>query len=155
MSAAKRSASSRLKSTKSEANAAVTLFQLDDVVVEESPRRSKRVKTEPKIEEIPDLEDIVATTSTPRKKATRTKLSQDVDAETPTKRDMKSPKKPKPIPQSLETPHPAPESWREVYDTIKEMRSRIIAPVDTMGCDQAQLKESDPKVSLFAFDNPI
>ena len=57
-----------------------------------------------------------------------------------------SPRKAKSIKQSLDVPHPAPERWRETYDTIKEMRSRIVAPVDTMGCDQAQLKEQDPKV---------
>ncbi|EPQ50587.1 DNA glycosylase [Gloeophyllum trabeum ATCC 11539] len=47
-------------------------------------------------------------------------------------------------------PHPAPVNWRETYDTIKEMRSRIKAPVDTMGCDQAQLKEQEPKNQRFA-----
>ncbi|KAL4075309.1 DNA glycosylase [Scleroderma yunnanense] len=62
----------------------------------------------------------------------------------------RSPKKPKMIAQSLEVPHPTPERWREAYDGIKEMRSRITAPVDTMGCDQAQWKEQDPKNSRFA-----
>ncbi|EGN96402.1 hypothetical protein SERLA73DRAFT_170779 [Serpula lacrymans var. lacrymans S7.3] len=62
----------------------------------------------------------------------------------------KSPRKPKPIQQSLKVPHPAPPRWRETYDTIKEMRSHIVAPVDTMGCDQAQLKESDPKSQRFS-----
>ncbi|KAF8835780.1 DNA glycosylase [Paxillus ammoniavirescens] len=62
----------------------------------------------------------------------------------------RSPKKPKAIPQSLEVPHPAPTKWKEAYDAIKEMRSGIVAPVDTMGCDQAQLKEQDPKNQRFA-----
>ena len=39
-----------------------------------------------------------------------------------------------------------PENWEEVYTLIKEMRAKIVAPVDTMGCAQAQNKESDPKV---------
>ncbi|EMD34305.1 hypothetical protein CERSUDRAFT_117182 [Gelatoporia subvermispora B] len=30
------------------------------------------------------------------------------------------------------------------------MRSRIVAPVDTMGCEQAQLKEQDPKNQRFS-----
>ena len=59
-----------------------------------------------------------------------------------------SPKKPKPIPQALAVPHPAPPGWKDAYDTIKRMRQRIVAPVDTMGCDQAQLKETDPKVAV-------
>ncbi|KIJ63357.1 hypothetical protein HYDPIDRAFT_134499 [Hydnomerulius pinastri MD-312] len=62
----------------------------------------------------------------------------------------KSPKKPKAIPQSLDVPHPPPTRWKETYDAIKKMRSRITAPVDTMGCDQAQLKEQDPKNQRFA-----
>ncbi|KIM61114.1 hypothetical protein SCLCIDRAFT_122907 [Scleroderma citrinum Foug A] len=62
----------------------------------------------------------------------------------------RSPKKPKKIPQSLDVPHPSPERWKEAYDSIKEMRSRITAPVDTMGCDQAQWKEQDPKNRRFA-----
>ncbi|KAH9890497.1 DNA glycosylase, partial [Cubamyces lactineus] len=61
-----------------------------------------------------------------------------------------SPRKPKTIPTALETPHPAPPRWREAYDAIKRMRSRIVAPVDTMGCDQAQLKETDPKNQRFS-----
>ena len=66
----------------------------------------------------------------------------------PKPRRVASPRKPKPIPTALETPHPAPPRWREAYDTIKRMRQRIVAPVDTMGCDQAQLKETDPKVAV-------
>jgi endonuclease III len=46
--------------------------------------------------------------------------------------------------------------WWETYDAIKEMHSHIIAPVDTMGCDQAQLKEMNLKVSLhLVIKNPL
>jgi endonuclease III len=34
-----------------------------------------------------------------------------------------------------------PPRWRETYDAIKEIRSHLVAPVDTMGCDRAQLKK--------------
>ncbi|KAH7890083.1 DNA glycosylase [Phlebopus sp. FC_14] len=61
-----------------------------------------------------------------------------------------SPKKMKVVRQSLDVPHPAPMRWKEAYDAIKEMRSRIVAPVDTMGCEQAQYKEQDPKNQRFA-----
>ncbi|KAF9501714.1 DNA glycosylase [Pleurotus eryngii] len=63
---------------------------------------------------------------------------------------VRSPRKPRAIQQSLDKPHPAPEHWRETYDAIKEMRSKIVAPVDTMGCDQAQYKETEPKNQRFA-----
>ncbi|KAF7777687.1 hypothetical protein Agabi119p4_3759 [Agaricus bisporus var. burnettii] len=95
---------------------------------------------------LPDLKrELETDESTPRKR-------QRTDASSPKKvvKGEKSPKKPKPIPQALSIPHPAPEKWREVYDTIKDMRSRMTAPVDKMGCDQAQHKESDPKNRRFA-----
>ncbi|KAJ3523329.1 hypothetical protein NMY22_g11489 [Coprinellus aureogranulatus] len=56
----------------------------------------------------------------------------------------------KPVPTALATPHPAPEHWEEVYGLIREMRKKIVAPVDTMGCDQAQYKETDPRNRRFA-----
>ncbi|KAF9531736.1 DNA glycosylase [Crepidotus variabilis] len=56
----------------------------------------------------------------------------------------------KAIPQSLDKPHPAPENWEETYNIIKEMRSTFVAPVDTMGCDSAQTKESDPRNRRYA-----
>lgn len=124
-------------------NANVTIYEPDDSssgtaeTSLENSRRTKRIKREHDAEGSTSS----ASKSTPRKR-------QKADASSPRKvvRAASSPKKPKPIPQALATPHPAPQNWREVYDTIKEMRSRITAPVDTMGCDQAQHKESDPKV---------
>jgi endonuclease-3 len=136
----KRSASSsiaRLSSHTSPHHTSVTLFELNNRVPDasphSSPRRSKRVK----LTETNDfyVEDLHAS-SNPKQSA-----PSGVE-----RAGSKSPRKAKPIPLSLKTPHPAPPHWRETYDTIKEMRSRIVAPVDTMGCDQAQHKETDPKV---------
>ena len=84
----------------------------------------------------------------------------DANTEDETKRRTRSlcskaPKKQKPIPQSLEKPHPAPEHWREQYDVIKSMRARLKAPVDTMGCDQAQNGETDPKVLICCSGLPL
>lgn len=59
-------------------------------------------------------------------------------------------KKAKAIPQALAKPHPAPPRWRETYALLEEMRKGIVAPVDTMGCDQAQYAESDTKASRFS-----
>lgn len=51
---------------------------------------------------------------------------------------------------SAKTTNSPPENWEEVYALIKEMRAKIVAPVDTMGCAQAQNKETDPKVRSIA-----
>jgi endonuclease-3 len=128
------------KTRQSVHNSSVTLYEPaeieDSFPSPEPPRKTKRIKTEHDI----DRPAPSASDSTPRKR-------QKADATSP-KKVIKaaSPKKAKPIPQALASPHPAPENWREVYDTIKDMRTRFTAPVDTMGCDQAQYQESDPKV---------
>ena len=82
---------------------------------------------------------------------TETVRTADVEDAVPTEpvvlhnKGRRPPRKQKSVPTALQEPHPAPERWREVYDTIKDMRSRTVAPVDTMGCDQAQFRETDPK----------
>lgn len=132
-----------------------------------SVRRSKRIKLEQTEYAAPDQDEnhsefSDSEPSPPRKRKTRGNVKnavassstvkvEEVDVKTivtPTKKSKKqsSPRKPKPIQQVLAVPHPAPLQWKETYDTIKKMRENIVAPVDTMGCDQAQHKEQDPKV---------
>ncbi|KAG9050809.1 DNA N-glycosylase and apurinic/apyrimidinic (AP) lyase [Tulasnella sp. UAMH 9824] len=60
-----------------------------------------------------------------------------------------SPRKPKPIQKELDVPHAAPPHWRETYDLIKEMREKISAPVDTMGCASAMKDEVNEKSRRF------
>ena len=149
--------SSRLTSHVSQDNAAVTIFELssheDDI--EDSPRRSKRVKTQDNME-IPRPEfksnlnkfthnDALA--DKPKKSwqgGVNATASSSTLPGSSSRRDIQaSPKKFKAIPQSLAIPHPSPSTWKETYDTIKDMRSRFVAPVDTMGCDRPQLKETE------------
>ncbi|KAH9483573.1 Endonuclease III-like protein [Psilocybe cubensis] len=173
MSSSKRTASNRLTSRVSQFDPQVTLLEISGP--QDSPRRSKRIKTEikaeVKTESLVDLEDLnlvkldpESETDTPkkRKRATPTKvvrpsLQDAAQSSNPTPQkkpatNVTSPKKgkTKAIPQELGTPHPAPPKWRETYDTIKEMRSRFVAPVDTMGCQQAQVAETDPKNRRYA-----
>ncbi|KAF8589721.1 DNA glycosylase [Ramaria rubella] len=60
-----------------------------------------------------------------------------------------SPRKGKAIRLALETPHPAPEKWKETYAAIKDMRKEGGAPVDDMGCHMAGGPVSDPKTKRF------
>lgn len=133
---------------------------------EQSPKRSrKRIKLDPE-DVIADIEDLVYTQRTPKNvksayEEERTNLKSD-SARTPSNgkhtasldslSKSKSPSKSKPVPQFLARPHPAPPHWRETYETIKSMRSRFVAPVDNMGCAQAQTGEAEPRVfSSFLF----
>ncbi|GAA6003189.1 hypothetical protein JCM10207_001793 [Rhodosporidiobolus poonsookiae] len=48
----------------------------------------------------------------------------------------RSPRKPKAHVEALAIPHPAPKGWEKTYEVIRMQRERIVAPVDTMGCEQ-------------------
>ena len=127
----------RLISQQSSADPTLTLFKLENPDSDPDPgpsasppRRSKRVKVEEVVHGAGDEFSVSAT-----------KAGADKGMK------ARSPQKPKAsVKQALEKPHPAPEHWRETYDSIKEMRARFPAPVDTMGCDTAKWKEMDPRV---------
>lgn len=162
MCAARRATSTRLTRLAAKASPyhnAVTLYEAADSETRPGPstrRQSSRIKHESaepdSVLDVPDdgIEAAAQTKPGPRQRKAKTKVPDsegfpDVSrSESPKKR--KPPSKPKPIPQALDVPHPTPTRWADVYAAIKEMRSRIEAPVDTMGCDQAQLRERDPKV---------
>ncbi|KAI9678046.1 MAG: DNA N-glycosylase and apurinic/apyrimidinic (AP) lyase [Caeruleum heppii] len=40
--------------------------------------------------------------------------------------------------------HP-PLHWEDVYDTVKQMRKRLLAPVDTMGCERLAEEKASPE----------
>ncbi|KIY48169.1 DNA glycosylase, partial [Fistulina hepatica ATCC 64428] len=58
-------------------------------------------------------------------------------------------KKPVKVIQPKHDPSAAPPNWEAVYNAIKAMRTKIEAPVDTKGCDMAQLLETDPRNKRF------
>ena len=43
--------------------------------------------------------------------------------------------------------HP-PANWEEIYETVKEMRRHVLAPVDTMGCETLAEDNRTPRVRL-------
>ncbi|KAJ6606133.1 DNA glycosylase [Mycena vulgaris] len=125
--------SPRLKARVSPYHSGVTLYSTKSVTPS-TPRGQKGAKVE---FSTPEISTTLDTSPSPSK--------------TPSKKSpSKSPQKSKtPYKKALATPHPAPPRWREVYDTIKEMREMTIAPVDTMGCQMAQQHETDPKNKRF------
>ncbi|KAF9009596.1 DNA glycosylase [Cyathus striatus] len=172
MSSLKRSLSTRetrFTARQSPYHSSVTLLEAEAQDPPDSPRRSKRIKTEIAVKEeveerIADLEDLIPNTpqktkakprATKIKKEVVEKVEEDDVSAVKTERSLttsakKGAKKQKPIQQSLDVPHPAPERWREVYDLIKEMRSTVVAPVDTMGCEQSKFGETEPTNRRFA-----
>ena len=41
--------------------------------------------------------------------------------------------------------HP-PANWEEIYDAVREMRKKVLAPVDTMGCETLAEQHLTPRV---------
>ena len=39
-----------------------------------------------------------------------------------------------------------PANWEKIYDTVKEMRKSVLAPVDTMGCETLAQESVSPRV---------
>ncbi|EIW85638.1 DNA glycosylase [Coniophora puteana RWD-64-598 SS2] len=156
MSAVRRSSNrlAKLTAKASPYNASVTLYEAE-FITEASPtkprpivkKRSESTSAAAFGDEPADIEDVKPVRAEP---GPSNPVKRTVKTKTKVTTTTKSPKKPKVIKQSLETPHPAPPRWKETYDTIKEMRANIIAPVDTMGCEQAQLTEQDPRNQRFS-----
>lgn len=157
MCAVRRTTSTRLTRLAAKASpyhSAVMLYEANDApdsgeaqAGPSAPRRSRHVKresTEPEASELDTWSDRNKTAQKPT--SWRKSVKPDSDASVKKKPKSKPTSKPKRIPQGLAIPHPAPEKWADVYDAIKTMRSRAIAPVDTMGCHLAQVGEREPKV---------
>ena len=92
--------------------------------VSTTTRTSPRKKTV-KVEEDVDIEDVAVPK---RKKARKQPAKQEVDSSSG---EVKI--------------HPPPD-WEEVYRVTQEMRRRVLAPVDTMGCEQAGENAATPRV---------
>jgi endonuclease-3 len=145
----KRAPSTRLAARVSSNDPSETLFEVE----EESHRQSKRVKldnlrrfklTSSTSTTVPDLEDGIQ-----RAESSEALMSKRSSRSNVRTKGTKPPPKHKRIQQSLDTPHPAPAKWGEVYDMIKSMRALELAPVDTMGCQLAGTPETDPVVIVF------
>ncbi|CAE6434319.1 unnamed protein product [Rhizoctonia solani] len=108
-----------------------TLLSLDKFAYSGSASRPKRTpaKAQVKLEDMDGIKlEHKGSPSSPRKGSP---VKKETTSASPTK---KKPAKQKPIVMELEKPHPAPPNWEKQYSLIEDMRSRIDAPVDTMGC---------------------
>ncbi|KAI5479324.1 endonuclease III [Pseudohyphozyma bogoriensis] len=92
------------------------------------------------------------------RKRTRSTASLAADAATDYSDDVKpakiekkpkvaSPRKPPVFKVALDKAHPAPKRWEEAYEIIRKQREGIVAPVDTMGCEQGGRERTDEKPS--------
>ena len=47
--------------------------------------------------------------------------------------------------------HP-PANWEEIYSSVQEMRKKVLAPVDTMGCETLAEDTRSPRVRITTID---
>ncbi|KAK6332521.1 DNA N-glycosylase and apurinic/apyrimidinic (AP) lyase [Orbilia blumenaviensis] len=102
--------------------------------------------------------------NTTTNKATTIKSEHDIKTEDDIKNEPSSPEPPNPKPKAsksktvkikkekgkyVDVHYDPPSNWREMYDIIKEMRLRIPAPVDTVGCARLAQTDVSPKVKRF------
>lgn len=97
------------------------------VTVRESTRVSPRKKAVNREEQV-EIEDAIPNPKAKKSKARRQPAKEVIDHATG---EVKV--------------HPPP-NWEEVYDAVKEMRKRVLAPVDTMGCERLADEALSPQV---------
>ena len=132
---------SSLSSAPSAAN-----FDIEDAVIEASSTRKRKRGLDTPSTTITTTSTVTSTRTSPRK------------AKNPGGNNVKRVKR-QPAKQSINEAgeveiHP-PANWREIYDAVQEMRMRILAPVDTMGCESLAQEHLTPKVSLAPTKIPI
>ncbi|KAK4048714.1 alpha,alpha-trehalase nth1 [Microbotryomycetes sp. JL221] len=96
-----------------------------------------------------------STRSTPRATSSSIKdedeefleLADEVKPRVKRRQSSASPRKPKPHVEKLDKPHPEPKKWLQQYEVIEQQRKRIVAPVDTMGCEQGGRDRNEPPPS--------
>ncbi|KAI0728845.1 DNA glycosylase [Fomitopsis betulina] len=126
-----------------------------DTKLDDSPRRSKRIKIE---------RDTAAVCGARAGRDESSAESRDAMQNTvhvatsTSQQSIEAPARgsPRKRPRDAQTPRKKasatapPARWREAYDKIKEMRTTITAPVDTKGVGAAQIGESVPQNQRFS-----
>ena len=121
---------SSLSSALSEAN-----FDIEDAVIEASSTRKRKRGLDTPSTTITTVSATASTRTSPRqanpggnvKKAKRQPAKQSIN-------------------EAGEVEIHPPANWREIYDAVQEMRKRVLAPVDTMGCETLAQEHLTPGV---------
>ncbi|SGY76700.1 BQ5605_C005g03508 [Microbotryum silenes-dioicae] len=147
-------ASGSLRSTRSTYNSRVTLY--------EAPSTSTTTSTSSSTSSLTPIKRR-STRSSPLKQEDQAYQEGQEEVKATFNQKIKkepSPRKPTAFVVKLDKAHPEPKRWREAYEIIREQRKRvgslrIIAPVDTMGCEQggrerdtAPPSEKDNRLSI-------
>ena len=126
---------SSLSSVLSEAN-----FDIEDAVIEASSTRKRKRGPDTPSTTITTTSVTTSTRTSPRKANPGSNV----------KKVKRQPAK-QSVNEAGEVEIHPPANWREIYDAVQEMRKRVLAPVDTMGCETLAEEHLTPRVGNTLF----
>lgn len=121
---------SSLSSALSEAN-----FDIEDAAIEASSTRKRKRGLDMPSTTITTVSATTSTRTSPRKANPGGNL----------KKGKRQPAK-QSINEAGEVEIHPPADWQEIYEAVQEMRKRVLAPVDTMGCETLAEEHLSPQV---------
>ncbi|KAI4233906.1 MAG: hypothetical protein L6R40_006938 [Gallowayella cf. fulva] len=120
-------------------------LDIEDLAAATTPRKRKRGILTPTTS-VTEVSSIKVETQTPSRK---TGIQTEDGSPAKIKKGRKQPAKKVINNESGEvTVHP-PSNWEEIYSLVQEMRTKILAPVDTMGCESLAEDTRSPRDQRF------
>lgn len=126
----------------SELSSAGSTFSVD---IENLPTSLTGAKKRKRDADPAPLTAVSIRTTTARKTSRKAYSKSNVRDESNTMNSRKQPAK-KSINHDGQVEIHAPPRWEEIYDAVTEMRKKILAPVDTMGCETLAEEHASPRV---------
>ena len=113
-----------------------------------APKRKRKRRAETPAATVTSV--IVGTTNTrtsPHEAGVQVEEDEHKDWRARTKRVKRQPARRK-VNEAGEVEIHAPANWEEIYDAVRVMRKRVLAPVDTMGCERLAKDTMSERVRL-------
>lgn len=118
--------------------ASVASFDIEDAITTTLPSKKRKRGADTPATTVTSISVATSTRTSPRKSAGND------NAGKPTKAKRQPAKQIVNETGKVEI-HP-PANWAEIYDAVKEMRKKVLAPVDTMGCETLAVEHLSPRV---------
>lgn len=119
--------------------ASSTAFDIEDYPIKISPSRKRKRELDTPSTTLTSISTRTTTRSSHRKAGTK--------AEDGTVKKARRQPAQRLYNEAGEVEIHAPTNWEEIYDSVKDMRKRLLAPVDTMGCETLAEECVSPRVS--------
>lgn len=126
---------------------------LSSVDIENLPRSLTTAKKRKRGAESAPITALSIATISSRATDRKTTVQSSVRGESTTRKARRQPAK-KLVKEDGEVEIHPPPHWEEIYDAVTEMRKKILAPVDTMGCETLAEDHASPRVRSRSTPSP-